>query len=82
MANLKENRNRITSVSSTMQITSAKMVSAEAKESTRCDYSNAPLCRKINGILQNLLLLLGDGEFTTQRNKSISCLHLIDIVGL
>jgi F0F1-type ATP synthase gamma subunit len=42
MANLKEIRNRITSVSSTMQITSAmKMVSAAAKESTRCDYSHA-----------------------------------------
>jgi hypothetical protein len=35
-----------------MQITSAmKMVSAAAKESTRCNHSNAPLCRKINGII-------------------------------
>jgi hypothetical protein len=39
-------------VSSTMQITSAmKMVSAAAKESTRCDYSHASLCRKINGTI-------------------------------
>jgi F-type H+-transporting ATPase subunit gamma len=69
MANLKEIRNRITSVSSTMQITSAmKMVSAAAKESTRCDYSHASLCRKLTELLQNLSATLEDvEESTTQR---------------
>jgi F-type H+-transporting ATPase subunit gamma len=46
MANLKEIRNRITSVSSTMQITSAmKMVSAAKLKKAQDDYSHVP-CRK------------------------------------
>jgi F-type H+-transporting ATPase subunit gamma len=58
MANLKEIRNRITSVSSTMQITSAmKMVSA-AKLKKRCDYSHASHAEKLTELLQNLLQLL------------------------
>jgi F-type H+-transporting ATPase subunit gamma len=42
MANLKEIRNRITSIGSTMQITSAmKMVSAaKLKKRARCYYGN------------------------------------------
>ena len=50
MPNLKEVRNRITSVNSTMQITSAmKMVSAaKLKKSARCYRRDAPVCRKVN----------------------------------
>jgi F0F1-type ATP synthase gamma subunit len=51
-----------------MQITSAmKMVSAAKQESTRCDYSNAPLCRKIDRVITKPSATLdGDagGEFT------------------
>jgi hypothetical protein len=55
-----------------MQITSAmKMVSAAAKESTRCDYSNAPLCRKNDRVITKPFATLdgAGGEFTHQRNK-------------
>jgi F-type H+-transporting ATPase subunit gamma len=43
---------------------------SKAKESTRCDYSHASLCRKINGtITKPFCTLEGDvgGEYTTQR---------------
>jgi F-type H+-transporting ATPase subunit gamma len=57
MANLKEIRNRITSVSSTMQITSAmKMVSAAKLKSTRCNMR--PYAEKLTELLQNFLRLL------------------------
>ena len=51
MANLKEIRGRISSISSTMQITSAmKMVSAaKLKESTGCYCDASPLLRKTSG---------------------------------
>jgi F-type H+-transporting ATPase subunit gamma len=55
MANLKEIRNRITSVSSTMQITSAmKMVSAAKLKKAQDAITAMRLCRKINELLQNL----------------------------
>ncbi|MGO3238517.1 MAG: F0F1 ATP synthase subunit gamma, partial [Psychroflexus halocasei] len=63
MANLKELRNRITSVSSTMQITSAmKMVSA-AKLSKAQDAITRmrPYAEKLTELLQNLSASL-DGE--------------------
>ncbi len=72
MANLKEIRNRITSVSSTMQITSAmKMVSAaKLKKAQDAITAMRPYAEKLTELLQNLSATL-DGdvgvEFTTQR---------------
>jgi F-type H+-transporting ATPase subunit gamma len=52
---LKEIRNRITSVSSTMQITSAmKMVSAAKLKKAQDAITMRPYAEKINGIIQNL----------------------------
>lgn len=72
MANLKEIRNRITSVSSTMQITSAmKMVSAaKLKKAQDAITAMRPYSEKLTELLQNLSASLeGDigGDFTTQR---------------
>jgi F-type H+-transporting ATPase subunit gamma len=72
MANLKEIRNRITSVQSTMQITSAmKMVSAaKLKKAQDAITAMRPYAEKLTELLQNLSATL-DGEvggsFTTQR---------------
>jgi F-type H+-transporting ATPase subunit gamma len=72
MANLKEIRNRITSVSSTMQITSAmKMVSAaKLKKAQDAITAMRPYAEKLTELLQNLSATL-DGEvggaYTTQR---------------
>lgn len=72
MANLKEIRNRITSVSSTMQITSAmKMVSAaKLKKAQDAITAMRPYAEKLTELLQNLSASLeGEvgGAFTTQR---------------
>jgi len=72
MANLKEIRNRITSVSSTMQITSAmKMVSAaKLKKAQDAITAMRPYAEKLTELLQNLSSTLdGDtgGEYTKQR---------------
>nr|WP_315145023.1 ATP synthase F1 subunit gamma [uncultured Flavobacterium sp.] len=72
MANLKEIRNRITSISSTMQITAAmKMVSAaKLKKAQDAITAMRPYAEKLTELLQNLSASLdGDvgGEFTTQR---------------
>jgi F-type H+-transporting ATPase subunit gamma len=72
MANLKEIRNRITSVSSTMQITSAmKMVSAaKLKKAQDAITAMRPYAEKLTELLQNLSATLeGDsaGSFTEQR---------------
>ncbi len=72
MANLKEIRNRITSVSSTMQITSAmKMVSAaKLKKAQDAITAMRPYAEKLTELLQNLSATLdGDvgGDYTTQR---------------
>ena len=72
MANLKEIRNRITSVSSTMQITSAmKMVSAaKLKKAQDAITAMRPYAEKLTELLRNLSATLdGDagGEFTTSR---------------
>ena len=64
MANLKELRSRIISVSSTMQITSAmKMVSA-AKLSRAQDAITAmrPYSQKLSELLQSLSATLGDDQ--------------------
>jgi F-type H+-transporting ATPase subunit gamma len=72
MANLKEIRNRITSVSSTMQITSAmKMVSAaKLKKAQDAITAMRPYAEKLTELLQNLSATLDvdtGGEFTKQR---------------
>jgi len=72
MANLKEIRNRITSIGSTMQITSAmKMVSAaKLKKAQDAITAMRPYANKLTELLQNLSATLeGDlgGAFTTQR---------------
>jgi F-type H+-transporting ATPase subunit gamma len=72
MANLKEIRNRITSVQSTMQITSAmKMVSAaKLKKAQDAITAMRPYAEKLTELLQNLSATLdGDtgGAYTSQR---------------
>ena len=72
MANLKEIRNRITSVSSTMQITYAmKMVSAaKLKKAQDAITAMRPYAEKLTEILQSVSATLdGDagGKFTAQR---------------
>ena len=75
MANLKEIRNRITSIKSTMQITSAmKMVSAaKLKKAQDAIVAMRPYSSKLTELLQNLSATLdGDsgGSFATQREVS------------
>ena len=72
MANLKEIRNRITSVSSTMQITSAmKMVSAaKLKKAQDAITAMRPYAEKLTELLQNLSSTLNGevgGAYTKQR---------------
>ena len=72
MANLKEIRNRITSIKSTMQITSAmKMVSAaKLKKAQDAITAMRPYSSKLTELLQNLSATLdGDvgGAYSTQR---------------
>src|ERR1700753_4138149 len=64
MANLKEVRNRITSVSSTQQITKAmKMVSAaKLKRATNAIVTLRPYANKLKEILANLSASLEDGS--------------------
>lgn len=73
MANLKEIRNRITSVQSTMQITSAmKMVSAaKLKKAQDAITAMRPYAEKLTELIQNLSASLeGDfaGQYTNQRD--------------
>ena len=71
MANLKEIRNRITSVSSTMQITSAmKMVSAaKLKRAQDAVTKMRPYAEKLHGILSNLSSSLdtSDNVYSAER---------------
>ena len=72
MANLKEIRNRISSVSSTMQITSAmKMVSAaKLKKAQDAITALRPYAEKLTELLQNVSATLDSdagGVYTTQR---------------
>ena len=75
MANLKEIRNRITSIKSTMQITSAmKMVSAaKLKKAQDAIVAMRPYSSKLTELLQNLSATLDDdtgGAYSTQREVS------------
>jgi F-type H+-transporting ATPase subunit gamma len=71
MANLKEIRNRITSISSTMQITSAmKMVSAaKLRRAQNAVTQIRPYAEKLQEILSNLTASLdsSEGIFSTER---------------
>src|SRR5210317_577154 len=72
MANLKEIRNRISSVSSTMQITSAmKMVSAaKLKKAQDAITAMRPYANKLTELLQNLSATLdadSGSKYATQR---------------
>ena len=82
MANLKEIRNRIASVSSTMQITSAmKMVSA-AKLKKAQDRITAmrPYATKLTELIQNLSTNIGgvlENSYTAVRpEKNLSLIHI------
>lgn len=75
MANLKEIRNRITSIGSTMQITSAmKMVSAaKLKKAQDAITAMRPYSSKLTELLQNLSATLdadAGGAFSNQREVS------------
>lgn len=75
MANLKEIRNRITSIGSTMQITSAmKMVSAaKLKKAQDAITAMRPYASKLTELLQNLSASLESevgGVYTTEREVS------------
>ena len=75
MANLKEIRNRITSIKSTMQITSAmKMVSAaKLKKAKDAITAMRPYSSKLSELLQNLSATLDSdagGVYSTQREVS------------
>jgi len=75
MANLKEIRNRITSIKSTMQITSAmKMVSAaKLKKAQDAITAMRPYSSKLTELLQSLSATLDSdagGAFSTQREVS------------
>ena len=75
MANLKEIRNRITSIGSTMQITSAmKMVSAaKLKKAQDAITAMRPYSSKLTELLQNLSATLDGntgGSYSTQRDVS------------
>ena len=88
MANLKEIRNRISSVSSTMQITSAmKMVSAaKLKKAQDAITAMRPYAEKLTEILQSLSASMeGEigGEFTTQREvKKVLIVAITSNIGL
>jgi F-type H+-transporting ATPase subunit gamma len=75
MANLKEIRNRITSIGSTMQITSAlKMVSAaKLKKAQDAITAMRPYSSKLTELLQNLSATLDSdagGDYSTEREVS------------
>ena len=72
MANLKEIRNRISSVSSTMQITSAmKMVSAaKLKKAQNAITAMRPYSNKLTEILLNLSSSIGDDNKYAQKRQA------------
>jgi len=84
MANLKEIRNRIASVSSTMQITSAmKMVSAaKLKKAQDAITAMRPYANTLTELIQNLSgTLEGDSSKSlysnTRQTKDIDCMYYL-----
>jgi F-type H+-transporting ATPase subunit gamma len=76
MANLKEIRNRITSVSSTMQITAMKMVSA-AKLKHKMRSHNAPYAEKLTELCKIFLPLKGDAGGDIPHNVILKVLLVV-----
>ena len=81
MANLKEIRNRITSVSSTMQITSAmKMVSAsKLKKAQDAINQMKPYAAKLQEILGNLSATLDLSENPYSENREVNNVLIVGI---
>ena len=81
MANLKEIRNRITSVSSTMQITSAmKMVSAsKLKKAQDAINQMKPYAEKLQEILGNLSATLDLSENPYSENREVKNVLIVGI---
>ena len=81
MANLKEIRTRITSVSSTMQITSAmKMVSAaKLRRAQEAIISLRPYANKLNEILQNLASISDSSQAMYSAGRDIQVVLLVAI---
>jgi F-type H+-transporting ATPase subunit gamma len=81
MANLKEIRNRITSISSTMQITSAmKMVSAaKLRKAQDAIIQMRPYSNKLQEILSNLSASLDSNDGVYSREREVKNVLLISI---
>jgi len=81
MANLKEVRNRITSVSSTQQITSAmKMVSAaKLRKAQNAILSLRPYANKLNEILKNLVQVTDSSQAVFSGNRDIQIVLIVAI---
>ena len=81
MANLKEIRNRIVSVDSTMQITSAmKMVSAAKLKRAQDSFSKMrPYSDKLQDILSNLSASIDMSENTYASDKEVENVLLIAV---
>lgn len=81
MANLKEVRNRITSVSSTQQITSAmKMVSAaKLRRAQDAVISLRPYANKLNEILQNLVRISDAEQAVYSGTRDVQIVLLVVI---
>lgn len=81
MANLKEVRNRITSVASTQQITSAmKMVSAaKLRKAQEAVVSLRPYANKLNEILQNLVQIADSSQAVYSANRDVQIVLLVAI---
>jgi len=81
MANLKEIRSRISSVSSTMQITGAmKMVSAaKLKKAQDAIIAMKPYAYKLKQLLEHLSSALGDENCYNPRSKEIKRVLLVPI---
>ena len=81
MANLKEIRNRITSVGSTMQITSAmKMVSAaKLKKAQDAITQMRPYATKLQDILVNLSASLDLSENAYSENRDVKNVLIVGV---
>jgi F-type H+-transporting ATPase subunit gamma len=81
MANLKEVRNRITSVTSTQQITSAmKMVSAaKLRRAQDAIVSLRPYANKLNEILKNLVSITDSSQAVYSGNRDVQIVLLVAI---
>src|SRR5688572_31998163 len=81
MPSLKEVRNKITSVGSTMQITSAmKMVSAaKLKRAQDAIVQMRPYANKLNEILQNVSASVDASENAYARNTAVKSVAIIPV---